>query len=336
MAGFTWRSSRCASVLLVAACGGHAAQTSAKHSPRPGWSARVALAIDVHAQQPLDDFPVPIRITPDRIDPKRYAADGHDLRFTDASGVDLPFEIESISASRGALVWLRVPHFDGAGPTRLTMYFDNPKAPYLAGSESRTVWRAGFAGVFHCIEDGVDSSPLEDATAVTGTNPAEGVFGAAFYFGTKKVDAVTATIPKLAGDATLCAWVRTDGIEGSARIAGAPGFALDRERGGIRCNQTLAANALAVDAWRYACCVHHAGIDMVFVDGVPSSKPSHSPGAGSTAFEVGGTHGDLPAKRFAGALDEVRISSVARDPAWLAAEVATRGDVVAFGAIENL
>jgi hypothetical protein len=53
-------------------------------------------------------------------------------------------------------------------------------------------------------------------------------------------------------------------------------------------------------------------------------------------FEVGGAHGDVPAKRFAGAIDEVRISSVARDPAWLAAEVATRGDVVGFGAIESL
>ena len=333
MAAFTWRSSRCASLVIATACGGHAAQPSARHSPRPGWGARVALAIDVHAQVPLDDFPVPIRITPDRIDPKRYASDGHDLRFTDDAGVDLPFEIESISASRGALVWLRVPHL--AGATRLTMYFDNPKAPYLAAIESRTVWRASFVGVFHCVEDGVDSSPAEDATAVTGTNPAEGVFGPAFYFGTKKLDAITATIPKLADDATLCAWARADAVDGTARIAGSPGFAIDRDHGGVRCGQAVAPNALATDAWRYACCVRHAGMDMVVVDGVLTGKPARGSTAG-TAFEIGGGHGELPAQRFAGSIDEIRVSNVARSPAWLAAETAARGDVVAFGAIEDL
>ena len=337
MAGFTWRSSFCASALAVlASCGNHAATRSAKRSPRPGWGARVALAIDVHADKPLDDFPVPIRLTPDRIDPTRYAADGHDLRFTDAAGVDLPYEIESISPTRGVVLWLRVPHL-GTGATRVAMYFDNPKATYLAGSDSRSVWRAGFAGVFHCIDDGIDSSPSEDATNVVGTNPAEGVFGPGFYFATKKLDALTATLPALAGDRTLCAWVRPDALDGHARIAGSTGFALDRERGGVRCGDATAANGLAVDTWRYACCVHHAGSDSISIDGVPAGTPGRSrDDAPQAAFEVGGAHTDPPAKRFAGAIDEVRISRVARDANWLSAEAAARGNVVAFGAIENL
>ena len=330
MAVFTWRSSQC---VLLAACASHAPAT-AHRSPRPGWGARIQLAIDVHAQAPLDDFPVPIRITPDRVDPKRYAPDGHDLRFTDAAGVDLPFEIEAISHQAGALVWVRV-HVDHT-PTKIAMYFDNPNAPYLEGGEGRTVWRAGFVGVFHLIEDGVDSSPAQDATSVTGTNPSEGVFGPAFYFGTKTLDAVSATLPPLT-DATLCAWVRPDGIEGSARIAGTTtGLALSRDRGGLRCGDAVAPNALAVDAWHAACCVHHGGVDSVFVDGVLVGKPARSVVQPTTAFEVGGAHGELPAKRFAGTIDEVRVSNVARDPAWLAAEFATRGDVVAFGAIELL
>src|SRR6185312_5990964 len=105
MAASTWRSSRCASAIaavVLGACGGGTkTRAAAKHSPRPGWGARVALAIDVHAERPLADFPVPIRITPDRFDLKRIAADGHDLRFTDSAGVDLPFEVESLTASHG-------------------------------------------------------------------------------------------------------------------------------------------------------------------------------------------------------------------------------------------
>jgi hypothetical protein len=336
----TWRSSRCASAIaavVLGACGGGTkTRAAAKHSPRPGWGARVALAIDVHAERPLADFPVPIRITPDRFDLKRMAADGHDLRFTDSAGVDLPFEVESLTASHGALVWLRVPVL-AAGPTRLEMYFDNPSAPYLAESETHTVWRAGYAGVFHCTEDGVDSSPAGAATGVVGTNPAEGVFGEAFYFATKKVDALTATLAPAAGDRTLCAWVRPDGIEGIARIAGAAGFALDRDRGGLKCNDAMAPNALAVDTWRYACCVHHAGFDALFVDGVAAGRPGRSPDkAPATAFEVGGRHEDAPAKRFAGVIDEVRVSNVARDASWLTAEAAAKGDIVTFGAIEDL
>lgn len=340
MAAFTWRSSRCASAIaaagLLACSGPRGPQVVRKQSPRPGWGARVALAVDVHAVRPLDDFPVPIRITPDRFDLKRIAADGHDLRFTDSAGVDLPFEVESLTPSHGALVWLRVPAL-GGDPARFEMYFDNPNAPYLAESEARTVWRAGFAGVFHCVEDGVDSSPASAATGVVGTNPAEGVFGEAFYFAPKKLDALTATLSPAAGDRTLCAWVRPDGLDRAARIAGVTGFALDQDRGGLACNSATAPNALAVDTWRYACCVHHAGFDALYVDGVAAGRPGKSPDrAPASAFEVGGRHEDPPAKRFAGVIDEVRVSTVARDPAWLAAEAAAKGTVVTFGAIENL
>ncbi|MEO8550048.1 MAG: DUF2341 domain-containing protein [Kofleriaceae bacterium] len=334
MAGSTWRSLLCATAAACSA--GHAPRPRSTHaSPRPGWGARLALAIDVHTTQPLVDFPVPIRITPDRIDLRRIAKDGHDLRFTDGAGVDLPFEIESLTPSHGAVIWVRISEL--AGPTRLLMYFDNPSAPYLDGSEARAVWRAGFSGVFHCVEDGVDSSPAGEATGVVGTNPAQGVFGEAFYFATKKVDALTATIAPFEGDRTLCAWVRPDGVDGAARIAGTNGFALERDRAGLRCNGALAPNALATDAWRFACCVHHAGTDVVFVDGIATGRPGHSSDrVAGTAFEVGGRHEDPPVKRFAGMIDEVRMSRVARTPAWLAAEAATKGDFVTFGAVEKL
>ena len=113
-----------------------------------------------------------------------------------------------------------------------------------------------------------------------------------------------------------------DGNAATCANGGTIGFAAD--------------DAATVDAWHAACCVHHGGVDSVFVDGVLVGKPARSVVQPTTAFEVGGAHGELPAKRFAGTIDEVRVSNVARDPAWLAAEFATRGDVVAFGAIELL
>ncbi len=336
---FTWRSLLCASALVGACKPAHPAEAPsvvAKSSPRPGWRARAALAIDLHAAKPLVDFPVPIRLTPDRFDFKRIASDGHDLRFTDEAGVDLTYEIETITPSHGAVIWLRAPKLEAA-PTKITMYFDNPKAPFLAASESRAVWRAGFAAVVHCGEEGGDSSPREATTGVIGTNPAEGVFGGAYYFATKQLDAVAVTTEPLEGDRSMCVWVRPDRVTGTARIAGAKGFALDRVQAGLACGAAQAPSTLAVYSWTYACCVHHAGSDALFVDGLAAGTPGAAKDAApDTAFEAGGAHTDKPAKRFAGMLDELRISHVARDPAWLAAEVAARGDVVAFGPVENL
>lgn len=296
----------------------------------------MALSIDLKATKPLLDFPVAIRLTPDRFDFKRIAANGHDLRFTDAANVDLTYEIETLTP-RGAVIWLRLPKVEVGAVAKVTMYFDNPKAPYLDASESREVWRAGFAAVIHGIEEGGDSSPRDATTGVVGTNPAEGVFGAAYYFATKQLDAVTVKTEPLDGDRSLCVWIRPDTLEGKARIAGSTGFAIDRDRAGLRCGEATAPSSLAVYSWKYACCVHHAGRDALFVDGIATGEPGASKDtAPESPVEAGGAHGDKPAKRFAGMIDEIRISHLARDPAWLVAEVAERGNVVAFGAVENL
>ncbi len=336
---FTWRSLLCASALIGAckpAPPSSAPGAGPHASPRPGWGARVALSIDLRATKPLLDFPVAIRLTPDRFDFKRIAADGHDVRFTDAAGVDLTYEIETLTP-RGAVIWLRLPRLEVAAVTKVTMYFDNSKAPYLDASEGREVWRAGFAAVIHGIEGAGDSSPRDATTGVVGTNPAEGVFGAAYYFATKQLDAVSVKTEPLDGDRSLCMWIRPDSVEGKARIAGSTGFAIDREQAGLKCGEAIAPSSLAIYSWRYTCCVHHAGRDVLFVDGLATGKPGTSKDTmPDPTFEVGGAHGEKPAKRFAGMIDEIRISHLARDPAWLVAEVAERGNVVAFGAVEDL
>ncbi len=336
---FTWRSLLCASALFGACKPAHpssAPVTTKQASPRPGWGARVALSIDLKATKPLIDFPVAIRLMPDRFDFKRIAADGHDLRFTDDAGVDLTYEIETLTP-RGALIWLRLPKVEVGTVAKATMYFDNPKASYLDASESREVWRAGFAAVIHGIEGAGDSSPRDATIGVVGTNPAEGVFGGAYYFATKQLDAVSVKTEPLDGDRSLCVWLRPDTVEGKARIAGSPGFAIDRDRAGLECGDATAPSSLAVYSWNYVCCVHHAGSDTLFVDGIATGKPGTSKDtAPAIAIEAGGAHGEKPAKRFAGMMDEIRISHLARDPAWLVAEVVERGNAVAFGPVENL
>ncbi|HEY0254177.1 MAG TPA: DUF2341 domain-containing protein [Kofleriaceae bacterium] len=324
---------RCASTLalVAAACGGH---PTPKHiSPRPGWTGRMQLQIDLGAAE-LFDFPVPVRLTADRLAPASYAVDGHDLRFTDESGVDLAYDIETISRQAGALIWVRVPRI--SGPTKLTLYYGSPDALVLDPNEAHSVWKRGFVHVLHCVDETNDVSPHQNATAATNTMPADGVFGPARYFATRQVDAVTSQLVPMTGDRTLCAWVKPDSIEGQTRIVGAKGFAIDREGSALRCGGALTQNVLAVNAWRDVCCVHRAGVDTLVVDGAPIGKPGRSTAGPDRTFELGGTHGDAAAKRFVGTIDEVRISDVARGLPWLVAESHTRAEIVTFGPPEKI
>lgn len=292
------------------------------------------LTIDLGAAE-LYDFPVPIQLTPDRVAPTSYALDGHDLRFTDRTGVDLPFDIEAISPRRGAVIWVRVPRL--AGPTGITMYYGSKDARTLDPAEARSVWKRGYTEVLHCVDESNDVSTRQNPTTTTNTNPADGVFGPALYFGSKQVDAVTSQLPALAGDRTLCAWVKPGSLEGQARIAGVKGFALDRDGTGVRCGNARAPNQLAVDRWANVCCVHQAGKDQLVVDGVPAGKPAASSGSiADRTFELGGGHGEPAAKRFVGAIDEVRVSDTARGVPWLLAETLSRGPVVTFGSPEAI
>ncbi|MFT3692197.1 MAG: DUF2341 domain-containing protein [Kofleriaceae bacterium] len=318
--------------MLCAACGaGHKGKPYV--SPRPGWSARMQLTIDLGAAE-LYDFPVPIRLSPERLAPASYAIDGHDLRFTDQTGVDLAYDIESITPQHGAMIWVRVPHL--AGPTKITLYYGSKDALLLDGSEARSVWKHGYTEVLHCIDESNDVSPHQNPTTTTNTNPADGVFGQGLYFGTSQVDAVTSQVPVMTGDRTLCAWVKPGNLDGQARIAGVKGFSLDREGAAVRCGAAIAKNVLAIDTWKNVCCVHHANTDALVVDGASVGKPTRSAGVPDRTFELGGAHGEPAAKRFTGALDEVRVSDTARGLPWLMAETMTRGEVVTFGAPEKI
>jgi biopolymer transport protein ExbB len=331
MVACTWRSSRCASAVVaiaLVACGGSKPRHTAKRSPRPGWGARVELAIALPNAVPLEAFPVPIRLAPDHIDYARIARDGHDLRLTDASGVDVPYEIETFAPGKTSWLWVRLPRAEPNLPTKLWLYFDNPRAPYLDPSESREVWIGRFAGVYHLTEDVADSSSNQNTTSPRGMTPSDGVIGPARFFSGKPADAITGALPAMQ-EVTACAWVRTESTTGTAVIVDAGGVELAREGTGVRCGGAAAANVFVHDRWRYVCCVARGGTATVFVDGVPSTRTGRLRTGRTTKLAIG-------AAPWAGAIDEVRVSNVARDADWLGSERASVGDVVKFGAIQNL
>ncbi len=95
----------------------------------------------------LAGFPVLVAVDPSTILYDTIADPSHDLRFHDeASGTDLPFEIERWDPSGESIVWVKVPVIHAGSTTdRVLMYF----GPDAHGSESATAVWSDYELVFH-------------------------------------------------------------------------------------------------------------------------------------------------------------------------------------------
>jgi hypothetical protein len=99
-------------------------------------------------------FPVLIRLTRDNFDFTEAQVDGRDIRFTNATGTLLPYEIEWWdSLNKVAEIWVKADTVRGGKSSQsLTMYWGNANA--FDGSNGAKVFdtASGFAGVWHLNE----------------------------------------------------------------------------------------------------------------------------------------------------------------------------------------
>ena len=116
----------------------------------------------------LEDFPVLIRIS-QSIAGFSYAdcaANGADLRFTDARGELLQHEIESWNTSGESVVWVKVPRLSGT-TTAVHMYYGASASATLPAVTARNVWTK-YVAVIHGGSGISDSSPKALAVANGG------------------------------------------------------------------------------------------------------------------------------------------------------------------------
>ena len=186
----------------------------------------------------LADFPVAVRLAEGSPSGFRYAdfadpASGGELRFADASGRSLPYEIERWDPNGASLVWVKLPTL--AQGTKFTMYYGGAPADAV---EAHWTWAADYVGVWHMAEEGgAVADSVNGMSAVPKGNSAsrqaatEGVFGNAringvpglnAYSGQAMLEVGDSTILDLGGDFTFSGWVKMTGAtlgDGIARIA---------------------------------------------------------------------------------------------------------------------
>jgi len=328
------------------------------------WTQRQKLTIDNSAQtENLTDFPVLVKLNSGNIDYGQVQDNGQDLRFFDADGTALAYEIESWNEAGDSYVWVQVPQIDGGSNTDfIWMYYGNASAP--AQQSSGFVWDNSYAGVWHLNEDQAGTGTPEvyqdsgssayhgdDFVSATGQTGQIGA-GQEFDGVDDYIDTGTDDPLDITGELTISAWVYRESNGTVHHIASKnDGSGLAPWQFAITTSNQLryfasesttvgdwetidSTDTVALNEWHHVAMVRTATEITFFIDGVQDSGGwqtlTKAPSTSDTTAKIG-AHGDASNNFFDGFLDEVRISGVARSADWMAAEhLATAGAFVSF------
>ncbi len=328
------------------------------------WSFRRQITIDTSPKggniaQSAGRVPVLIRLHSGNFNFSDAQENGTDIRFVAADNkTPLAFHIESFDSVLGmATIWVDVPEFPAAATKDIYLYYANKKA--TAGADAAGTFDADYTLVYHF--DDAAGQPVHDKTANANnaTAPAAGVDeGAIIGKGARFLGAGPVTVPAStslavkAGDSfTFSAWVksaapqpraglyvRRDGA-GSIVVGLAQGVPFVEIGGGATPAKLVATRALAPGQWSHVAAAVDGKTVTLYINGRSvGSAPAAMP-ALNTPTGIGGDvqpGGDVTP--FAGSMDEVRLSRVARSEAQLQAEAQAEGPVsklIVFGADEK-
>jgi biopolymer transport protein ExbB len=156
-----------------------------------GWAFKRQLTIDNSGLGALSDFGLLLALDATRIGYGNTQAHGEDVRFADATGTMLAYEIERWTAGGSSIVWVRVPAIAASTATTLWMYYGNPSA--ADAQRATDVWDTDYVGVWHLADahdsTGRNTSASHGSTTVAGTiGDAQEVDGNSHYVDTGAAD----------------------------------------------------------------------------------------------------------------------------------------------------
>lgn len=289
------------------------------------------------------DFPVPLVLDAgvDGLTFADAAADGSDVRVLDSDGAVLPVEVDQWNPAGRSVVWAKVPAF--SKDTVLTVKWGAAAAGLEPSTDS--VWDDSEL-VMH-LSDGRDSSRHGATLTRADDAVADGPLGAAAAFGTTDRryvgDLKPGQIGGLSNAFTISFWLDSANMGAednyvfyanlNGQFAVLHGYKrrhLELFFYGLVLNGESPRNASAIQipdvgwhhyAWTYDGATLKAWCDGALVRATSVSFTLRGSTA-SVPFYLGGPAS--AAKYLNGSLDEVRVESVARSAAWIAASCETQ------------
>ncbi|MCX6929224.1 MAG: DUF2341 domain-containing protein, partial [Verrucomicrobia bacterium] len=287
-----------------------------------------------------EDFPLLVRLNQAVFDFRHAKANGEDIRFS-AGGKALAYQVEEWDATKGtASVWVRIPVIKGNAQQEIKMHWGEADA--ASESDGLAVFNGGngFASVLHlgeALKDEVGAVTPKDE----GSTVASGMIGKGRHFvagtGINCGDQVT-NYPYSDNPFTSEAWFRPEAAGKSIFYWGRYATRLNGKTGDgnevgiyiesparIRWASDGPGGAAAgmvpvMGQWYHVAATYSNGTSQIYVNGKLEGDNYHRAAMSlmtNLMMTIGGMRGNYD---FAGDIDEVRVSRVARSADWLKLE----------------
>ena len=296
-----------------------------------GWQHSGSLCIlttpdgaDLPAMAKESDFPLLVHLDKDWFHFNEAMPKGEDIRFASSTGVPLAYQIDNWDATAGtAAIWVRIPTITGNARQEITLYWG--KSDAASESDGAAVFNKsnGYLSVWH-----MDDTLRDDAGTVTvqdaATTAATGMIGPSRHFtggrgmnGGGKIR----TYPFASTSHTTEAWFKADKFNSSLirwgrgnlvnlRLLSTPAHFAITNCWGSPIQQS--ASLMEKNQWTHVAYTFSLQGWMIYVNGRPD-MPAVWNNCQEIATPVELQIGD----GFAGDLDEVRVSSLARSADWM-------------------
>ena len=344
-------------LLSLLICLGFVLPATAQAWWQDDWHYRKQIAVDTTPQgaainQALGRTALLVRLHTGNFTFDGVKEDGSDLRFVAADDKTvLNHQIESFDALMGmALIWVDVPNVEGGQRQDIWMYYGNQKAP--ATGNGQLTFDPSYTALYHF--DGATGTPAKDTTAygntaqsATGT-AIDGVVGRALQFsGQPLLLPASPSLQHNAGSAfTFSAWLRLDQASGEqlilARREGTQSLLVGVNQGlpfvEIDGQRAAATQALTPAQWQHVALTAEGSKVTLYINGRESAVLAQAMPAFNSVMAVGADLHESAFQPFAGAIDELRLSKVARPAALLLADATSQGaesKLVAYGVDEE-
>jgi hypothetical protein len=314
--------------------------------PLPGWAFRKELRINGSLiSGNLLNFPVLVNIVDGDLS-IHARTNGDDIVFTDSLGNKLDHEIEKFDNNNGGLVaWVRVPNLAALEDKILYMYYGNPIASNQQNPEA--VWDADFGMVQHLegtsglLTDSTFNN--NDGSAMNGVTQGSigRIDGADFFDGTDDYISIphSATVAGFTQAFTASFWVRFDSVTGRRTLINkytntgnqrgwyidydsSHGLGLFVSQDGTTFRYYYGALTPSAGTWYQIVVVWQSNLAGAFFVNGRQVTTTYSSGTVSSIYNnsnaplyIGRSY--VTDRNFAGSLDEVSISDVARSFDWI-------------------
>ena len=278
-----------------------------------------------------ENFPVLIRLNKEGFDFTKAKAGGDDIRFADASGKPLAYQIEEWDADAGtASIWVRIPVIKGNAHQEIKMFWG--KAVAVSESKGKDVFNEsnGYVSVMHLTD------PVKDEVGVlepkdAGTTATAGMIGMGRRFDSGKGincgENIT-TFPTGSSPSSSEIWFKAEkpntlpvgwgNEQGQGKVTmlfeSPPHITMDCCFSGAN---VQSKTRLHMSQWIHVVHTYKEGESRLYVNGVLDGENKGGPPLNVKSPErmyIGGWYANY---QFVGDIDEVRVSKVTRSADWI-------------------